>query len=172
MSDTIFTTDRLSVRSLNLDDAGFICELVNDPDWLRNIGDKHVHSIADAERYLANGPMSLYASHGVGLWAVEIRETGQTIGMCGLVKRDALEAFDLGFAYLPNYRGQGYALEAAWGVLRYVREEKQLSELAAIVDRENARSVRLLNKLGFEFFGEFQLAGESKSLDLYYVVLG
>lgn len=165
----ILTTERLELRNLALTDAEFIIELVNDPDWLRNIGDRNVHCIADAERYLTNGPMSLYEKLGVGLWAVVLREAGQCIGMCGLVKRDAFEDFDLGFAFLPKHRGQGFALEAAQGVLRYARTQMQLNRLAAIVNGDNAPSTRLLKKLGFERAGGLTLPGESKSVDLYYL---
>jgi ribosomal-protein-alanine N-acetyltransferase len=169
VSDAILTTERLILRKLAVSDAEFICELVNDPDWLKNIGDKNVHSAADAERYLTNGPMSLYEKHGVGLFAVDLRESGKPIGMCGLVKRDTLEDFDLGFAFLPAYRGQGFALEAARGVLQYVKEVMKLNRLAAIVNRDNEPSAQLLKKLGFEKTGEMQMAGETKSVDLYFV---
>jgi [ribosomal protein S5]-alanine N-acetyltransferase len=162
----ILTTKRLGLRKLALSDAEFVIELVNDPDWLRNIGDKNVHSIADAERYLTNGPMSLYEKHGVGLWAVVLTESGLPIGMCGLVKRDALEDFDLGFAFLPAYRGKGYASQ---GVLQFVKEVMKLKRLAAIVNRDNAPSVKLLVKLGFELTGELQLPGETNSVNLYFV---
>jgi [ribosomal protein S5]-alanine N-acetyltransferase len=163
------TTKRLLLRRITKFDAEFICELVNDPDWLRNIGDKNVHSVADAEHYLKEGPITLYEKYGVGLWAVILCSTGKPIGMCGLVKRDALEDFDLGFAFLPVYRGQGFALEAAQGVLKYVKSEMKLERLAAIVNRDNEPSARLLKKLGFELTGEMQLAGDTKSVDLYYV---
>jgi ribosomal-protein-alanine N-acetyltransferase len=165
----IITSKRVTLRELTLGDAPFIIELVNDPDWLKYIGDKNVRSIADAERYLTNGPMSLYEKHSVGLWAVELRESREPIGMCGLVKRDALEDFDLGFAFLPKHRGLGYAYEASQGVLKYVNDVMKLKRLAAIVNRENAPSSSLLKKLGFEFQGEMQLPGETKSVDLYYL---
>lgn len=166
--DTILATERLALRKLEFSDAVFICELVNDPDWLKNIGDKNVHSIADAERYLKSGPMALYEKHGAGLWAVVLLESDKLIGMCGLVKRDALEDFDLGFALLPEYRGQGFALEAARGVLKYVKEMMKLKRLAAIVSPDNMPSARLLLKLGFERTSDMCLPGETTSADLYF----
>lgn len=169
MGEFIITADRLSLRRLALSDVEFVIELVNDPDWLRNIGDKQVHCVADAERYLTNGPMALYAKHGVGLWAVVLQGASEPMGMCGLVKRDALEDFDLGFAFLPAYRGQGFALEAARGVLGFVRDELKLKRLAAIVNPDNTSSVKLLEKLGFERTGEMRMPGEAKSVDLFYV---
>jgi [ribosomal protein S5]-alanine N-acetyltransferase len=161
-------TERFRLRPLTLADAEFIIDLVNDPDWLRYIGDKQVHSITDAERYLQQGPMSGYEKHGVGLWAVELHN-GSAIGMCGLVKRDLLPDFDLGFAFLPVHRGQGYAFEAAKSVLQYTREVLKLKQLAAIVSRDNESSARLLKKLGFNKTGELQMPGETTTVDLYHV---
>lgn len=169
--DAIGTTERLFLRRAAVSDAPFILNLVNDPDWLRYIGDKKVHSISDAERYLREGPMTLYEKHGVGLWTVLLRNSSQPVGLCGLLKRDYLDDFDLGFAFLPAFRRQGFAIEAAQSVLSYVRDEMKLQRLAAIVNRDNEPSSRLLKKLGFEFTGEQQLPMENKSVDLYHVKL-
>ena len=92
-------------------------ELLNDPDWLRFIGDKQVRSLDGARHYLRNGPMAMVEKHGHGLCCVERRSDGQALGMCGLIKRESLDDIDLGFAFLPAARGQGYAREAAAAVL-------------------------------------------------------
>ncbi len=85
--EPVIETERLVLRRLDLDDAAFIFKLVNDPDWLRHIGDKNVYSLDDARTYLGNGPIAMYLEHGFGLFAVERREDGALIGMCGLIKR-------------------------------------------------------------------------------------
>ncbi|QJR14594.1 GNAT family N-acetyltransferase [Usitatibacter palustris] len=139
----------MSLRRLVLEDAPFIVELVNDPGWIRFIGDRNVHSLDDARRYLENGPMKLYAKHGFGLWIVERRSDGAPVGMCGLVKRDQLEDVDLGFAFLPAYRGQGYAHEASVGVLDYAWGKLGFKRIVAIFTASNEISERLLRKLGF-----------------------
>src|SRR5262245_51998217 len=106
-------TARLRLRELTSEDAAFIYELVNEPAWIQWLGDRNVHSLDDARRYIANGPVASYAKHGFGLWAVEQKASGEPVGMCGLVKRATLAHADLGFALLARHRGHGYAREAA-----------------------------------------------------------
>lgn len=86
-----------------MNDAEFILELLNEPSFIQNIGDRNVRTLADAEKYLENGAMVSYAKNGFGLLAVTLTETGETIGMCGLIKRDALEDVDIGYAFLPKF---------------------------------------------------------------------
>jgi ribosomal-protein-alanine N-acetyltransferase len=147
-SGTILETPRLRLRELHDGDAGFIFALLNDPDFLRNIGDRGVHSHEDALRYIAAGPVASYASRGWGLWAVERREDGALTGMCGLVSRDTLPGPDLGYAYLPAWRGQGYAFEAAAATLDFAFTRAGLDRVLAIVTPANTGSVRVLEKLG------------------------
>ncbi len=144
-------TDRLILRRLCADDAAFILELVNDPDWLRYIGDKGVRNLDDARGYIENGPVASYARHGFGLWRVERRDDGTPIGMCGLIKRDTLEDVDIGFAYLPRFRGCGYAREAARATLAYAAESIGLRRVVAITSPDNAASGRLLEAIGLSF---------------------
>jgi RimJ/RimL family protein N-acetyltransferase len=147
----VLSTERLVLRWLAAEDADFILELMNDPDWLRFIGDRGIRTADDARGYIAAGPASMYARLGFGLYAVELREGGTPIGICGLVERDWLEAVDLGFAFLPRFRGVGYAREAAAATLDYARTTLGLDRVLAIVSPENEDSVRLLEKLGFTF---------------------
>ena len=106
-------TARLTLRAFTLDDAAFIVELLNDADWLRFIGDRKVRSIDDAQTYLCNGPIAHEAKHGFALGAVQRSSDSALVGMCGLIRREGLDDVDLGYAFLPAYRGQGYAREAA-----------------------------------------------------------
>ena len=146
----VLTTERLVLRWLAAEDADFIVALMNDPDWLRFIGDRGIRTADDARGYIATGPTSMYARLGFGLYAVELRETQAAIGICGLVERDWLEAVDLGFAFLPRFRGAGYAHEAAAATLDHARM-LGLDRVLAIVSPDNEDSVRLLTKLGFTF---------------------
>lgn len=147
----VLDTARLRLRRLGLDDAAFILRLVNDPDWLRYIGDKQVRSLEAARGYIVNGPQVSYARFGFGLWLVERNDDATPIGLCGLIKRDALDDVDLGFAFLPAFRGQGYAFEAAAAVVRHARATLALPRLAAITAPDNDASIRLLEKLGLRF---------------------
>ena len=141
------------LRRLSSDDAKFILELLNQPSFLRYIGDKGVRTTEDAVRYIQTGPIASYEKFGFGLYLVELKETGVPIGMCGLLKRDTLPDADVGFAFLPDYWSQGYAFEAASGVMQYGREELGLQRIVAITSLDNDASIRLLEKIGLKFEG-------------------
>lgn len=144
----VIQTDRLILRELRPADAGFIHAVLNDADFLANVGDRNVRTLDDATAYIESGPRASYAQHGFGLWAVELRDGGKTVGICGLLKRGALDAPDVGFAMLPAHRGRGYASEAASAALTHGREQLRLQRVLAIVKPENAASIRVLEKLG------------------------
>jgi RimJ/RimL family protein N-acetyltransferase len=151
MSDVILQTDRLRLRRLTPDDAAFIFELVNEPSFIENIGDRNVRSEEDAVSYIQNGPMASYERFGYGLYQVELIHTSTPIGICGPLKRETLEYPDLGFAFLPLFWGQGYALESSAAVMNYSRVVLGLHDIAAITTPSNERSIKLLEKLGFKF---------------------
>ena len=142
-------TQRLVLRRLSLDDASFVVELLNEPSWLRFIGDKHVHTIDEARRYLVAGPLRMYKEHSFGLLAVVLAETAAPIGMCGLIKRPELDDVDIGFAFVERACGQGYGFEAASAVLQHADEVLRLRRIVAITSPDNTRSIELLQRLGF-----------------------
>ena len=147
----ILTTSRLSLREFSLSDAPFIRTLLNTPGWLQFIGDRGVATNGDAEQYLTNGPIQSYAANGFGLWCVCLIDDGSAIGMCGLLKRETLEHVDLGFAMLPASHGMGYAREAAAATLSFAHERLGIVKVLAITSQSNARSIHLLEKIGFQF---------------------
>lgn len=148
---SILETERLALSKLTPEDAPFILELVNDPDWLRHIGDRGVRTLDDAREYIRKGPLAMYEQHGFGLYLTALRSGGTPIGLCGLIKRDSLEDVDVGFAFLPAYRGRGYAQEAAAASLMHGRDTFGLRRIVAIVSPDNRDSIRLLGKLGMRF---------------------
>jgi RimJ/RimL family protein N-acetyltransferase len=160
-------TARLCIRALTPADAPFIVALLNDPAFVRNIGDRGVRTEADAQAYLAGGPLASYARHDFGLCAVELGDGAVPIGICGLLQRDELPAPDIGFAYLPEYRSRGYAFEAAVAVKGYAHNVLGIDTLLAIVNPDNEASIRLLAKLGFVYERVFRLAADAKALSLY-----
>ncbi|MGA2697471.1 MAG: GNAT family N-acetyltransferase [Terriglobales bacterium] len=162
----ILETDRLFLRQLTLDDAAFILELVNEPAWLEFIGDKNVHSLADAREYIRNGPIEMYERLGFGLYLVELKQ-GSAVGICGLIKRDGLDDVDIGFALLSHFSGQGYALEAAQAVLRYGKEVLGLNRIVAITKPANEKSITLLTKLGLQFEKKIRLAADAPEVVLF-----
>ncbi len=163
----VLRTKRLVLRHLIPDDSAFILALVNDPDWLRHIGDRGVRTIDDARAYLETGPIAMYAKHGFGLCGVERRESQTLIGICGLIKRDALDDVDLGFAFLPQFRGQGYAHEAARATLSHGYDDRQLGRIVAIVSAGNDVSIRLLRKLGMQRERSIRLAPDADEVELF-----
>lgn len=159
-------TSRLRLRPLCPGDAAFVVRLLNDPDFLLHIGDRGVRSEDDARRYIAEGPMASHARHGFGLDCVEML-SGEPAGICGLLRRPALEDADVGYALLPEFRGRGLAAEAVDAVLRDARVRLGLRRVAAVVADGNVRSVRLLEKAGFEPCGRVRLTEQAPEIALY-----
>ena len=157
-------TPRLRLRELQEGDAAFVLELYTDPDFLANIGDRGVHSLDSARRYIADGPGASYRRHGFGLWVMELKSDGTAVGLCGLLRRDTHPDVELGFALLPRFRRRGYTLEAARAALRIAAQELGLKRLVALVAPGNNASVQLLEQLGFGFERRvrFTAGGESQ----------
>ncbi len=134
------------------EDAAFMLGLLNDPSWLRFIGDRGVRTLEDAQAYIENGPVEMYGRLGFGFCIVESRgPSAQRLGVCGLAQRDYLDCPDIGFAFLQQHGGQGYAFEAAAAVLRYGQGELKLKSILATTRVDNLRSQKLLEKLGLRF---------------------
>jgi len=144
-------TERLQLREFTLADAPYMLRQLNEPSFIENIADRGVRTLQQAEMYLQNGAITSYEKSGFGFWAVIEKTSGQTIGMCGLVKRDKLPDVDLGYSFLPEYFGNGYAFEAAQACLHVAKQQYQLQTLLAIVNVENTASRNLLEKLGFHY---------------------
>ena len=162
----MLTTLRLILRDIGPDDAAFIVALLNDPSFLRNIGDRGVRTLEDARAYIRNGPAASYARHGFGLWLVCLKD-GTSIGMCGLLKREVLDDVDIGFAFLPAFQGKGYGSESAAAVLAHARDGLKLRRVVAIVNADNEASARLLERLGLSFERLVQPYPEEPPLRLF-----
>jgi RimJ/RimL family protein N-acetyltransferase len=163
----VLETDRLNLRWLSTDDAEFILELLNDPSFLRFIGDKGVRTLDDARDYILNGPVDMYNRLGFGLYLTELKESGVPIGICGLIKRDSLEDVDIGFAFLPKFRAKGYAHESAAAVMAYGKTVLGLKRIVAITSPDNYASGRLLEKLGMRFERMIRLSKDSPEVRLF-----
>lgn len=160
-------TARLALRPFTLDDAPFIVELLNDPGWLRFIGDRKVRTADDARRYLTHGPIAHAAKHGFALAAVALQNDAASIGMCGLIRREGLDDVDLGYALLPAYRGRGYAREAAAAWLACGFEDFGLQRIVAITSVDNAASGKVLEAIGMRFERRLRVAGHDEDSLLY-----
>ncbi len=167
----ILETERLRIRQLSVADAGFILELLNEPSFIQNIGDRNVRTLEDARAYILNGPVVSYAKNGFGLSLVILKETDEPIGMCGLIKRDALEDVDIGYAFLPRYWSKGYAIESTLGMKAYAKDVIKLKRLVGIVDPANEGSIRVLEKTGLTYEKMIKLSEDDIELKLFSVNL-
>ena len=163
----VVETPRLALHRLTTDDADFILELLNEPSFLRFIGDKGVRTREDACRYIQAGPMASYERFGFGLYRVQLKTGGEPIGMCGLLKRDSLEDVDVGFAFLPRFWSRGFAFESASAVLAHGRQTWGLKRILAITSPDNEASIRLLAKLGFRFERMARLSEEAPEVKVF-----
>ncbi|MBD1996048.1 GNAT family N-acetyltransferase [Leptolyngbya sp. FACHB-541] len=163
----VVETEHLILRRLTVEDSEFILALLNDPLWLRFIGDKGVRTLNDARDYILKNLVAMYERLGFGLYLTELKGTGVSIGICGLIKRDFLEDVDLGFAFLQEFRGKGYAYESASAVMEYGRSSFGLNRIVAIASPDNFDSAKLLEKLGFRFERMVKLADDSESVSLF-----
>lgn len=163
----VLETERLRLRRISPDDAEFMLGLLNEPSFIRNIGDRGVRTPDEARAYILNGPVASYERFGFGLLLIELKDSGAPAGICGLIKRDALEDVDIGYALLPEFWSRGYALEAASAVTAYARERLGLRRVLAITDPDNQSSIRLLVKLGFEYVKTVRLSEEAPEVKLF-----
>ena len=154
------------LRQLELNDAEFIRELLNEAAFLQFIGDKGVRTLADAREYIRKGPIDSYGRHGFGLYAACLHD-GTPAGICGLVKRDGLEDVDVGFAFLMRHCSKGYAVEAAAAVLAHARRVLRLQRIVAITTPENLGSIAVLEKIGLKFERMIRLLDHDPELKLF-----
>jgi RimJ/RimL family protein N-acetyltransferase len=164
----ILETERLILRRLSPDDdAEFILTLLNEPSFIRYIGDKGVRTLDDARRYILNGPVQSYEQNRFGLYKVELKQNGTPIGISGLVKRNTLPDADIGFAFLPEYWSQGYAFESAAAVMRHAREVLGFDRILAITSPDNDASAKLLGKIGLRFDRVIKLSEDAPEVRLF-----
>jgi RimJ/RimL family protein N-acetyltransferase len=162
----VIRTERLVLRQLELDDADFILELLNEAAFLRFIGDKGVRNLETAREYIEKGPIDSYGRHGFGLYATCLLD-GTPAGICGLVKREALADVDVGFAFLSRHCSKGYAAESAAAVLAHARRVLRLQRVVAITAPENFSSIAVLEKIGLKFERMIRLTEHSSELKLF-----
>jgi len=167
----VIKSKRLVLRKLDLHDAEFILELLNEAAFVRFIGDKGVRTLQDARDYLSNGPMDSYDRFGFGLYLTSLLSDATPIGICGHVKRETLDDVDVGFAFLSRYWSKGYAVEAASAVLRYAEQELQLRRVVAITNPDNYGSVAVLERIGLRFEKLVKLSDDGAELKLFGAAL-
>lgn len=160
-------TERLILRQFTINDTKFIIELVNSPGWIENIGDRNIKTEEQAREYLQNGPLKSYEVNGFGLSLVEMKNDRTPIGMCGILKRDNLVNPDIGFAFLPEFTGKGFAFEIANATMTFARDTLKLPVIFAITIPTNKPSIKLLEKIGLRFSKTFNFPNDKEELMLF-----
>jgi RimJ/RimL family protein N-acetyltransferase len=163
----VLETERLRLRFFDLNDADFVLQLLNEPAFREHIGDKGVRTVEDARQYLQNGPIDSYERFGYGLNMVELKDSGEAIGMCGLVRRETLDDADIGYAFLERFWSNGYARESAEAILNHARDTLGLNRIVAIVTPRNVSSIRLLEKIGLTFERMIRLSNDEEELQFF-----
>ena len=164
---SIIETNRLILSEFTIDDAPFILDMLNDPAWLQFIGDRGIKTRDDARDYIVNKLQKSYQEYGFGMLIVKLKDDGISIGTCGLLKRDYLEEVDLGFAFLPEFRGKGYAIEAAAATIEYGKDNLDLKRILAFTDADNSASIKLITKLGLKFERLVDFPDDDAEIQLY-----
>lgn len=171
MTTSIIETERLYLREFLESDADFIIELFNDPTFIRYVGDRGIRNRDDAISYLKEGPSKSYQENGFGLYCVVRRDDQALIGMCGLLQREQFDSPDIGYNFMPDYRGEGYGLEAAAGTVEFARQINTGAQLLAIVNPANRASIALLEKLDFDYTGTVEFPPGEALSSLYELKL-
>ncbi len=177
----ILETERTVLRELVEDDAEFMLDLLNQPSFIKYIGYRNVRNLAQAREYIESRFTKSYRENGFGLYLVELKAEFHnfseimnsvlaeniSIGICGFVKRDTLPDADIGFAFLPQFCGKGYALESAAAVMEYGRDVLGLKRVLAITTQDNESSGKLLEKIGFKFESLITMPHDNEELKLF-----
>ncbi|MGF1789433.1 GNAT family N-acetyltransferase [Photobacterium profundum] len=167
----IIETERLTIRWLIEDDAEFIYRLYNTDSFLQFVGDKNLQTIDDARKYLLTGALNMYERIGMGLYMVELKSDKTALGISGLIKRDSLNDIDIGYGFLPEFEGKGYAYEAGVALKSYAKDALKIERLVAITTADNKRSITLLEKLGLDFESTVEEPDNQPALRLYAMPL-
>lgn len=160
-------TSRLTLHEMTLGDAGLMLAIWNDPAFVRYVGDRGIRTPEAAEEAMRQGILRLYEDYGYGPYRVALKDSGDAIGICGLFRRDGLDDPDIGYATLPEYCGKGYAFEAGRAVIEHATTGLRLERLIAIISPENAASISLIGKLGFEFERMHRMPNDDDDVCIY-----
>lgn len=167
MDHKTFDTERLHLRPANLEDAAFILDLLNTPKWLQYIGDRNVRTLAAAEKYIEERMFPQLKRLGFGNYTVIRKVDGVKLGCCGIYDREGLDGVDIGFSFLPEFEGKGYAYESAACVKEAAFSVFNLKKIGAITLEENMASRKLLEKLGLQFLRMIQVGEDPEELCYY-----
>ena len=164
----ILQTKRLSIRPVITEDATFILELMNSPKWIKNIGDRNIRTVEEAENYIKEKAFPQLKEFGYGNNVIIRKGDNTKLGTCGLYRREGKKDPDIGFAFLPVYEGKGYAVEASHKIMISAKEDYDLKELSGYTLKDNLASRKLLERLGFNLKGIGKLPSSDEDLLHYH----
>jgi [ribosomal protein S5]-alanine N-acetyltransferase len=171
VADWILDTDRLRLSPVTVDDTELMLAVWNDPAFIRNVADRGIRTVEQAREAIEDGVQKLFENHGFGPCSMSLKSDGTQLGICGLFKRENLDAPDIGFSVLPAHCGKGFAGEAAAAVVSYAQSELGISALTAIVSPTNVPSIGLIEKLGLKFERMITMPGDDDATSLYRMTL-
>jgi RimJ/RimL family protein N-acetyltransferase len=143
-------TERLAFREMTHDDLDDMAALLGDPGVMRYYDRPKTRDEAHAWIEWNRG---LYRDRGFGLWIVELRETDEFVGECGLTPQEVegVEDIEVGYHVRAALQRSGYATEAAAACRDHARRVVGVSRLIAIIDPANVPSQRVAEKIGLSF---------------------
>ncbi len=153
------TTERLRLRAATLDDLDKWLAISRDAEqaWWGE-----PRSTADDARANLQKSITNQERHGFSLWPVELRTTGDVIGLTGLQHLAEGPEIEVGYRFLRDHWGQGYATEAATAAIRFGFDELGLDRIVAVTMPTNEASRRVLEKCGLTFAGVMQVYGAAQ----------
>lgn len=166
MSKT-YETERLIIKLVDIDDAEFLMQLLNTEKWLKNIGDRNIHNLEDAKKYVREKNLPNIEKLGYGNCVVILKSNNEKIGTVGLYDRDGIDGVDIGFAFLEEYEGKGYAYESAKKIIDVGINEFGIKKVSAITLPTNKSSIKLIEKLGLKFKEVVRIPNDTEDLNLY-----
>lgn len=164
---TLLTTSRLILDLASIKDAPFLFKLMNEPSYIRNIGDRNIKTTADAENFIKDKLLKSYKDNGYGYYIIKLKDSLQPIGICGLVNRTEMGFIDIGYALLPEFWSNGFAYEATKGLYDHARKEFNIDTIVAITEPQNIKSIALIKKLGMSYIKNVKLPNDEVECQLY-----
>ena len=160
-------TVRLILQPVIMEDAEFILELYNSPNFIKFIGDRNLRTVEDAENYIKEKFLPHVEKHGFGSFVIFRKSDNKKIGNVGIYVRDGLNAPDIGFSFLPEFEGKGYGFEASNKLMEIAFSEFGLKKISAITTKENIASQNLIEKLGLKYLKIVRLPDDPEDLLCY-----
>ena len=170
MSKT-YETERLIIKLVDIDDSEFLMQLLNTEKWLKNIGDRNVHNLEDAHKYVREKNLPQIERLGFGNAVVILKSNNEKIGTVGLYDREGIDGVDIGFAFLEDYEGKGYAYESAKKIMDIGINDFGIKKVSAITLPENLSSIKLIERLGLKFKEVIRIPNDIEDLNLYELTL-